>query len=239
MKDKTKTPAEDLASKIRAKELVENPTVRTPLLLVLDISGSMTGFPLEQLNLGTKMLLHEILAHKKAQASVEVCVIVFDHEVQCIREFNNIKSEDDIPEMVTRGSTTCTGTAVHAALDKLEERKAEYAERGVEYYRPWMILISDGEPYGEDSAITESAIDRIASLTASTDLTSYTVGVGNHINQETLCRFSPENLPLHVDSPEQFHSLFKWLSTSVIQVASKKPYYAAPENVRKWQEFHT
>ncbi len=237
MENKPKTPAEYMAAKLRAKELEDNPAVRTPLALVLDSSGSMEGTPIEQLNLGTQLVLREILANPKARNSVELCVIMFDYEVECIREFSTVKSEDEIPQMVTRHGTTHTGEAIHAALDRLEARKAEYAAKGVEYYQPWLIMISDGEPYGEDSSVTESAIKRIADMTAARDLTAYTVGVGDKINRETLQRFSPQVPPMHVDTIDQFQTLFNWISASVIRVASKKPEYAAPENVCRWEDF--
>ena len=197
----------------------------------------MEGTPIQQLNLGTKMMLREILANDKARCSVELGIIAFDHEMNRIREFSTIKEGEEIPEMVTKRGATHTGTAVNLALDRLEERKAEYAASGVEYYQPWLVLISDGEPYGEDSDITEAAIKRIADLTAEKDLTAYTVGVGDSINRETLARFSPENAPLHVDTIDQFHTLFKWLSSSVVEVASHKPYHAAPKDVCQWQDF--
>ncbi|MEO0241947.1 MAG: hypothetical protein ABIM42_02750 [candidate division WOR-3 bacterium] len=28
----------------------------------------------------------------------------------------------------------------------VEERKGEYKERGIDYYRPWIFMIRDGEP---------------------------------------------------------------------------------------------
>lgn len=237
MSKKLNTVEEYMAAKIRAKELENNPAVRTPLAMVLDISGSMAGTPIEQLNRGAQMLLHEILANVKAKNSVEVCVIAYDHEINCIREFGTIRSENEIPAMTTRSGATYTGSAVHAALDRLEARKAEYAEKGVEYYQPWLVLISDGEPYGEDPSVTESAVKRIADMTAAKDLTAYTVGVGERINQETLQRFSPASKPMHIDTIDQFQSLFSWISASVIRVASQKTPYAAPENVCRWEEF--
>lgn len=237
MPNKIMTPDEYMAKKARAKKLAENPAARTPCGIVLDISGSMEGMPIEQLNLGTQMLIREILTNKKARSSVEVCVIAYDYDVNCIREFDTVSADDVIPEMVTRGGTTHTGTAVNEMLDKIEVRIGEYSECGVDSHRPRLILISDGEPYGEAPEVTDSAIRRIAEMTANGDLHAYTVGVGDKINRETLQKFSPDHAPLHVDTPDQFRDLFKWISESVIEVANNRGGYAAPENVCRWNEF--
>ena len=38
------------------------------------------------------------------------------------------------------------GAAINLALDKLEERKQIYQQAGISYFRPWVFLITDGEP---------------------------------------------------------------------------------------------
>ena len=72
MSKKLNTVEEYMAAKIRAKELENNPAVRTPLAMVLDISGSMAGTPIEQLNRGAQMLLHEILANVKERDHIDM-----------------------------------------------------------------------------------------------------------------------------------------------------------------------
>ena len=36
--------------------------------------------------------------------------------------------------------------AVMQALKLLETRKKEYVDAGVDYYQPWMVIMSDGQP---------------------------------------------------------------------------------------------
>ena len=40
---------------VRQQELVENPTARVPVCLVLDVSGSMAGAPIQELQEGVKV----------------------------------------------------------------------------------------------------------------------------------------------------------------------------------------
>ena len=50
---------------IREKELFDNPTPRVPISLVLDISGSMDGEPINELNKGVQQFLKEMKENQK------------------------------------------------------------------------------------------------------------------------------------------------------------------------------
>ncbi len=43
------------------------------------------------------------------------------------------------------------GAGVEQALNILEKRKAEYSSKGVDYYQPWMVLMTDGYPTDDTS----------------------------------------------------------------------------------------
>lgn len=40
------------------------------------------------------------------------------------------------------------GKAVNLALDMLENRRQDYKNVGVQYYHPWLVLMTDGRPNG-------------------------------------------------------------------------------------------
>lgn len=53
------------------------------------------------------------------------------------------------------------GQGINMALDKVEERKKTYRANGVAYYRPWIFMITDGEPQGEPEDAIVAASQRI------------------------------------------------------------------------------
>ena len=63
------------------------------------------------------------------------------------------------------------GSAIHKALDMIQARKAPYRAHGVTYYRPWVFMITDGEPQGEsDNIVTES--HSVSEMTKPTSVSS-------------------------------------------------------------------
>ena len=54
-----------------------NPEPRCPCLLLLDVSGSMSGEPITELNAGLKSFSDELVADELASKRVEVACITF------------------------------------------------------------------------------------------------------------------------------------------------------------------
>lgn len=52
---------------LRQEELVENPTARLPVCLVLDTSASMTGAPINELQEGVNTFFTELLGDEVAK----------------------------------------------------------------------------------------------------------------------------------------------------------------------------
>ena len=62
---------------LRQEDLVENPTARVPICLVLDVSGSMSGEPIAELNEGVGLFFDAIRADDVAQYAAEIAVVTF------------------------------------------------------------------------------------------------------------------------------------------------------------------
>ncbi len=58
-------------------EFAENPEPRCPCILLLDISRSMTGRPIQQLNEGLTVFRRQLAEDSLAMKRVEVAVITF------------------------------------------------------------------------------------------------------------------------------------------------------------------
>lgn len=201
-----------------AVEFAENPEARCPCVLLLDVSGSMAGPAIEALNQGIRAFKEDLSKDSLASRRVEVALVAFDHEVVVHNDFSTIDNFIP-PELVTRKGLTHTGSAVLKALDMIAARKAVYKANGISYYRPWVFLITDGAPYGEDASLFEEAVRRVHDDENNKRVAFFGVGVegADMDSLARLCVRAPVKL-----NGLNFVDMFVWLSKSAGAVAASK-----------------
>jgi uncharacterized protein YegL len=121
--------------------------------------------------------------------------------------------------MLTAQGQTFMGTAINQALDLVAARKAEYRNNGIAYYRPWVFLITDGEPQGESERMANQAAERIKQEEANKQVAFFAVGVEG-ANMERLSLIV-ERAPLKLKGLD-FREMFIWLSASMQMVSHSK-----------------
>jgi uncharacterized protein YegL len=191
----------------------ENPEPRCPCILLLDRSGSMEGEPIEQLNAGLEHFREELTADTLAGKRVETAIVTFgppNVEVP----FHTV--EHFVPPALSAQGDTPLGAAVTLALDLLEARKAEYRANGIAFYRPWVFLLTDGEPTDDWRA----AAARIAEGEANKKFAFFAVGIEG-ANMDVLRQISVR-MPLGLQGLK-FRELFQWLSNSMRSVSQSTP----------------
>jgi len=217
-------------------EFAENPEPRCAVILLLDTSGSMQGDRIAQLNEGLQELDRALKADRLASLRVELAVIAFGGSVQVLEAWEEggrtvafdarqvFTTVDHFrpPTLEARGETPM-GEAVHRAIALLRDRKEIYKQNGVDYFRPWIFLITDGRPTDLE---WESAAARIKEEQACKALFLYAVGVEG-ADLQTLARFSGECEPLNLKGLA-FRELFQWLSKSLSAVAHSRPGVQVP-----------
>ena len=233
--------------KIREQDLMENPDPRVPVCFCLDTSASMLettgGEPtgkfvmmdgkhyavvtggttrLETLQGSLKDFYDAIYKDENARFSAEICVVTFDDTAKMLSDFARVEYNDvreAIPQLTT-GNATSLGAGINLALDALEERKSQYKSVGVNYYQPWLILMTDGEdnPASKDPSELIRARERIHELVNANRLCVYPFIIGNDRGIETLASLSPVQPPLRI-MPEHFKGLFRWLGKSIDRVS--------------------
>ena len=208
-----------LLSKLEdAVEFAENPEPRCPCVLVLDTSGSMKGDPLAAMAEGLEAFRFDLAVDPLAARRVEVAVVTFDSEVRVVQDFTS-PDRLEMPILSAQGLTHM-GEAVNRALDMVEERKARYRSFGVAYYRPWIFLVTDGEPQGELPETVERAAMRIRDAEARKQVAFFAVGVEN-ANLQKLQGIAVRT-PLRLKGLD-FTEMFVWLSRSMQSVAHSRP----------------
>lgn len=195
-----------------------NPEPRCACVLLLDVSGSMNGKPLNELNEGLVTLRDELADDALAMKRVEIAIVTFG-PVKVETPFTTASAFYP-PTLQSQGDTP-TGAAITQALNMLEERKRDYKANGISYYRPWVFLITDGKP--TDS--WKSAADAVRDGEMSKKFAFFAIGVQG-ADMDTLRQISVRE-PLSLQGLK-FRELFSWLSSSLRSVSRSTPGSEVP-----------
>lgn len=194
-------------------EFAANPQPRCPVVLLLDTSGSMAGPPISALNAGLKTFSKELTTDTVASSRVEIAVITFDSTVRVIRDFAVGLS---VPPVLTAQGSSDMGAGIERSLDVIEIRKKAYNQNGIPYYRPFVLMITDGEPtsdYGRAAA-------RVREAEQNKRIAFFAVSAGQ-ANMKRLSEIAVRP-PKRIESLK-FAELFIWLSASLKAVSQSSP----------------
>lgn len=197
-------------------EAAQNYEQKCLCVLVLDVSGSMRGKPMDELNKGLQDFYNEIADDVTTSQKLEVSLITFNHIVKTIQEPALVENFT-MPTLTATGSTAMVN-AVNEAIDKVEARKNWYKETGQTYYRPWIILMTDGEP--DDDQDVDALAARIKKETEGKHFEFLPIGVED-ANMTILEKIKGNIHPKKLQGTK-FSSFFKWLSASMDTITKAK-----------------
>jgi uncharacterized protein YegL len=190
--------------------LAENTSQRLPCVVVLDGSASMANNgAIEALNEGLRTLERDLKADEVARQRVRVMLIRLGapQDVEILTDWTDAL-EFTAPHVTANGATPL-GEGVRRAMEEIEAEKQRYRDHGIPYNRPWMFILTDGEPTDLDWAQAANDCRRAEERGA---ISVFCVGVGDDANMQKLSRFSTRQ-PLRLHGLA-FREFFLWLSRS-------------------------
>lgn len=191
-----------------------NPEPRLPCVLLLDVSGSMAGKPLAELNRGLVEYRNELQADPLASRRVEVAIVTFGGAVRTACGFTTADAFQ--PPVLSESGDTPMGAAIEQALAMVQQRKQAYRDNGIAYFRPWVFLITDGVPTDH----WQGAAEKVKEQEEMRGVCFFAVGVEG-ADMEVLAKISVRQ-PLKLQGL-RFRDLFQWLSSSQRSVSQSQP----------------
>ncbi|WP_433796776.1 vWA domain-containing protein [Actinoplanes sp. CA-252034] len=201
----------------RLKE--DNPDPRIACALLLDTSASMAGGPINALNQGLELFCDEIKKDELAQKRAEITVISFGGGARVEIPFT--EGRDLQPRTLMAAGDTPMGAALNLGLEQLQHQKQAYRQAGLEYYRPWLFLLTDGEP--TDEPVFASAAEHVRQVEAAKGVAVFPIGVGPYVNVDRLRRVSGERTPVMLEGLS-FREFFQWLSASLSAASASNAF---------------
>ena len=198
---------------VTVDDLYDNPTTRVPVVLCLDVSASMTiDNRIDQLNQGVQEFFRSVSEDHIARYSAEICIVTFGSEAQKLIDFNYAdRQKAAFAKMTLQAKgNTAMGAAVEMSLSLLDARKKEYQEKGIDYWQPWLVLMTDGQ--ATDSI--DTAVARCQELVGQGKLVIFPLALGKGANLKQLGLFSPKRPPMRINE-HKMSEFFNWLSQSV------------------------
>lgn len=192
-----------------------------PCVLVLDISGSMAGERIHQLNEGIRAFTSDVASDDLARKRVDVAIVTFGTDVHLAQDFCVI--EEMTPRDFSAGGSTPMGEAITTAVNLVSARKSAYRASGTDYYRPWIFLVTDGDPTDmkPGSEKFREVCDALEEGDRQGEFLFFGVGVDN-ADMDVLRELCPSERPPIRLRDGKFREMFEWLSRSQRRVSASR-----------------
>ncbi|MBM7557791.1 vWA domain-containing protein [Halanaerobacter jeridensis] len=198
-------------------ELTTNTNDRFNLVFVVDTSGSMTG-DIEELKQGLQTLEKEAKNDPKIQNKVRFAVVEFGGKVNVLHPFTDMANYQSPGDKLSAGGGTPQGQAVNLALEMIEEDKEKYRTKGIGYHRPFVVVLTDGKPNGEDF---QKSVNNVVAAANQDKVVFFGLGVDS-ADMEKLKKYREgvkedhkKNVRIAKVKNKQFEGVFKLLSNSM------------------------
>lgn len=195
-------------------------------VLLVDTSGSMSGRPMAELNEGLRAFGEALKEDAKASGCADICVISFNSTVETVVPF--CPADEYVAPVLSAGGLTAMNEAIITGLDLIEARKQEYKAIGVDYWKPWMFLLTDGIPTDDEYSV--DAKNRLQEALNMRKINFFPMGIGENANAAVLKSYTRDGAGMVMKAEKNhFKEAFVWLSSSLGVVSISDPTQGTAE----------
>lgn len=182
---------------------------------LLDTSGSMGGEPIQRLNDGLNGLVRSLQSDANADI-IDIAVITFGGSVNVTMPHTPI-SRIEADFNLSASGLTPMGEGLLKAAEITNERRRQYNAEGVMTFKPWIFMITDGEP--TDSI--ESAKQELMKLQDNDKLKLWILGIPGY-SKEPLKGLTKDGLILELRDFD-LKTALNWVNKSMANVSHSAP----------------
>lgn len=181
---------------------------RLPVYFLIDVSESMVGEPIKQVEEGMRNIIQELRTDPYALETVFVSVIAFAGKAKSLSPLTELYKF--YPPIFPIGGGTSLGIALNCLMDDLDCSivKTTLEQKGD--WKPIIFLFTDGNPTDD----AKSAINRWNSkYRRSSNLVA--ISIGDNVSTQLLGQLTDNVLRLNNTDEVSFKAFFKWVTASI------------------------
>ena len=180
-----------------------------PVVLLLDVSGSMSGPKIDNLYDATNEMIKVFSDAASKEKIIDIAIITFGESVELHTPYTSVvdfKSRGLNPFLAS--GMTPLGTALRMAKDMIEDKETTPSN----IYRPAVVLVSDGVPTDE----WRGPLDNFKNNGRSSECQRFAVAIGNDADNQMLKSFAEDNENFFIaENVSDIVDKFKQISMSV------------------------
>lgn len=181
---------------------------RLPIYFLVDVSESMVGAPIQQVQDGMRMIIQELRTDPYALETAFVSVIAFAGKAKTISPLTELYKF--YPPTFPIGGGTSLGSALNFLMDSMDKELVKTTLEQKGDWKPIIFLFTDGTP--TDNTLAAFArwnqkYRRSANIVA--------ISIGDNADTQLLGKISDNVLRLNKTDELSFKSFFKWVTASI------------------------
>ncbi len=181
---------------------------RLPIYFLIDVSESMIGEPIEQVQEGIGNIIKELRTDPYALETVYISIIVFAGKAQKVTPL--IELYNFYPPKLPIGGGTSLGNALNYLMNDFDSSLQKTTPEIKGDWKPIVFLFTDGNPTDK----YESAFDKWNQKYKSKS-NLVVISLGDNTDTNIFGKITDQMLLLKNTDSESFKKFFKWVTASI------------------------